>query len=75
VPLTCRSKIFSFPETSRPAQLIPRFIPGGKAARSCSYHLFPSSVEVENEWRCTSTSSPICFHDVDRAILPSCYFL
>jgi hypothetical protein len=48
-----------------PTQWVPGSFPGGKAAKTWSYHLFPSSVEFKNEWGCTS-APPIRLNGVDR---------
>jgi len=48
-----------------PMQWALPFFPGVKPPGREVNHTPPSTVEVKNEWSCTSTP-PICLHGVDR---------
>jgi hypothetical protein len=74
---TIRGSIFSSPKRSRlaleptqpPIQWVPFYIPRVKRPGREVNHSPPSSAEVTDEWRDTSTPR-ICHHGVDRENLP-----
>jgi hypothetical protein len=57
-----------------PMQWVLAFFPGVQPPEREVNHTPPSTVEVKNEWSCTSTP-PICLHGVDRENFIFCLYL